>query len=351
LFNLFKQLIKERHLILINLYHPCRAINSFLALLSYKLKLIKPLGKPIVIDMEPTNFCNLRCEHCQVTHWDKAKKRLTMEKFKKWIRHFSLASRIKLQGMGEPFLNKELPDIIKELEKKSFYIKVISNGTILTDAVHEAVTQTKNFCITISFDGADKKIFEKIRIGSNFDKIKENITKIINSKSRKSKVSTFMVGFEENKEQIKPTIELMAKLGVEEFHLRLFVINFGQNDLNSKTLKHQIKFNNKVHLKDEFLDIAKKNNIKMHLSNQLYDEKNQCPWPWLGTYVDTEGYVIPCCCIGNAEIYNFGNLDKEDFHTIWYSKKYQQFRRQIRSNDIPKFCRSCYKPHVCKNIN
>ena len=38
---------KDKHLILINLRHPLRGINSIVAILSYKLKLSRPLGKPI----------------------------------------------------------------------------------------------------------------------------------------------------------------------------------------------------------------------------------------------------------------------------------------------------------------
>jgi len=37
-------------MILINLRHPLRAINSILAILSYKLNLSRPLGKPIAVE-------------------------------------------------------------------------------------------------------------------------------------------------------------------------------------------------------------------------------------------------------------------------------------------------------------
>lgn len=344
--NLIKRIIKKKHLVRINLRSPRRALNSLLTIISFKLKLLKPWGQPLVVDMEPTNFCNLKCQHCQVTHWQKPKNCLTMDHFKSWAKPFKTASRIKLQGMGEPFLNKELPAIIKQLEKDHVYIEVVSNGTVMTHEIHEVMTQTRNFNITISFDAADKETFESIRIGSDFDEIKANLTKIIQAKPRHSKVSACMVGFEEHKEQIKPTLELLAGLGVDEFYLQLVVINYGQDSLDETTVEHRLKTKNKSEaLKADLYETARQKGLKMEIANDLFDEQNPCPWPWLGTYIDTEGFVIPCCRVANAEISNFGNLNQQDFRTIWYSKEYQHLREQIKNNEIPKFCRSCYKSH------
>jgi MoaA/NifB/PqqE/SkfB family radical SAM enzyme len=342
--NIIERIVKKRHLVWVNLLCPSRALNSLLAVLSFKLKLLQPWGRPVVVDMEPTNFCNLRCQHCQVTHWQKPKNRLTMDHFKSWVKPFKTASRIKLQGIGEPFLNKELPAMIRELEKENVYIEVVSNGTIMTDEIHEVVTKTRLLSVSISFDGADKETFEAIRVGSNFDEIKANLTRIIQAKPRYSKVSACMVGFEEHKEQIKPTIELLAGLGVDAFYLQLVVVNYGQESLDKRTIEHRIRMKNKADaFKADLRNTARAKRLKMDIADDLFDEQNPCPWPWLGTYIDTEGYVIPCCRVANADICHFGNLDQEDFRTIWHSKGYQRLREQIRNNQIPKFCQSCYQ--------
>lgn len=342
--NIIHHIVKKKHFVWVHLIRPRRVLNSLLALISFKLKLIRPWGRPLAVDIEPTNFCNLKCQHCQVSHWRKPKKCLTLDDLNSWIKQFKTAVRIKLQGMGEPFLNKELPAIIRQLEREKFYIEVVSNGTILTEEIYEVNTKTRHFSITISFDGADKKTFESIRVGSNFDEIKGNLKKLIEAKSRTSKVSASMVGFEENKEQIKATIELLGDLGIDEFILQLVVINFGQDSLNEVTVGHRIKIKNQPHLfKTDLYETARQKGLKMEIIDTLFDEENPCPWPWLGTYIDTDGYVIPCCHVANAEICNFGNLKQKDFQTIWYSKEYNQLREQIKNHRIPNFCRSCYK--------
>lgn len=342
--NIISRIIKKKHLVWVNLIRPRRTLNSLLTLISFKLKLIKPWGQPLGVDIEPTNFCNLKCQHCQVPHWQKPKNRLTLDDFNSWIKQFKTAIRIKLQGMGEPFLNKELPTIIRQLEKGNFYVEVVSNGTIMTEEIYEVITKTRNFSITISFDGADKEIFESIRVGSDFDEIKGNLEKMIQAKPRYSKVSASMVGFEEHKEQIKPTIELLGDLGIDEFYLQLVVINFGQDSLDEETVEHRIQMKNQTDLfKTDLYETARRKGLKMEIIDTLFDEQNPCPWPWLGTYIDTQGYVIPCCHVANAEICNFGNLNRQDFRTIWHSKEYRHLREQIKNNRIPNFCRSCYK--------
>jgi radical SAM protein with 4Fe4S-binding SPASM domain len=347
--NIFKRLLAEWRLIGLNLRHPAKALNSILSILSYKLKLIRPLGKPIAVDIEPTNFCNLRCAHCQVTHWHKPKDRLTTENFRNYMKNFSGASRIKLQGMGEPFLNKELPAIIEELAGHDVYIEIVSNGTIMTDRIREVLTQIPQLTISFSVDGPTKEIFEKIRIRSNFNKVIENIESVVKTRPLKSEIALSTVAFEEHKDQIKPTIALAKKLGIDNFFLQLLVINYGQDKLNGETVEHRVS-ETKAFVR-ELESMARMNKINLKISNDLFDEKNQCPWPWIGSYIDTQGNVIPCCRVANADVCSFGNLNKEDFHTIWYSKGYQRLREQIRTNNIPEFCRSCYKADIANRIS
>ncbi len=346
--KIFKRLLEERRLIGISLRHPRKALNSILTILSYKLKLVRPWGRPIAVDIEPTNFCNLRCGHCQVTHWSKPKESLSLANFRKYIKHFSEASRIKLQGMGEPFLNKELPAIIKELAGQDVYIEIVSNGTVMTEEIRDILTQNPQLSVNFSFDGATKEVFEKIRVGANFEKVTENIERVAKTEPLKSKVILSMVAFEEHKDQIKPTLELAKKIGVKDFFLQLIVVNYGQNTFDPETTKRRVAQTESF--MGEIRDIARENGIDLKISNDLYDEKNPCPWPWLGSYIDTRGYVIPCCRVANADICNFGNLDQEDFRTIWYSRGYQRLREQIRSNELPEFCYSCYKAGIVEKM-
>jgi radical SAM protein with 4Fe4S-binding SPASM domain len=101
-------------------------------------------------------------------------------------------------------------------------------------------------------------------------------------------------------------------------------------------------------LMNDLEEYAKAVGMNLSIQHELYDEQNQCPWPWLGTFIDVTGNVIPCCRVANADICSFGNLKEQSFDEIWKSDGYNHLREQIRTNDIPVFCDSCYKADFIK---
>ena len=46
---------------------------------------------------------------------------------------------------------------------------------------------------------------------------------------------------------------------------------------------------------------------------------------------------------GNNISVNMGDINDDDFLTIWNSKKYQNFRKNINENNLEDFCKNCYK--------
>ena len=69
----------------------------------------------------------------------------------------------------------------------------------------------------------------------------------------------------------------------------------------------------------------------------------QCVWPWESSYISKSGDVVPCCIIGDEKVVSFGNIKENSFKEIWNSKNYKTFRDNIRKNEIPDYCKNCYK--------
>ena len=62
--------------------------------------------KPLTMDVEPTTGCNFRCTMCQVSSPDFKAKNMTIKTFLTLIKNNPQLIKIKLQGMGEPLVNK-----------------------------------------------------------------------------------------------------------------------------------------------------------------------------------------------------------------------------------------------------
>ncbi len=72
---------------------------------------------PAVVFIEVTNRCNLLCETCPRTYFTREPlKTLTFDEFLHIAEQFPAMRRCTLHGIGEPLLNRELPQMIAYLK-------------------------------------------------------------------------------------------------------------------------------------------------------------------------------------------------------------------------------------------
>ncbi|MCK9499614.1 MAG: twitch domain-containing radical SAM protein [Bacteroidales bacterium] len=140
---------------------------------------------PKILELELSNNCNLQCVMCSgivsssIRKHREKKEALKIvyddkfiEQLKEYLPH---AKEIKFYG-GEPFLIDnyyKIWDFLLEIKSKA-KLHVVTNGTSLNDKV-KTYLKNLNFTITVSFDAMKKDLFESIRVGANFEKVKSNI--------------------------------------------------------------------------------------------------------------------------------------------------------------------------------
>jgi 7-carboxy-7-deazaguanine synthase len=73
--------------------------------------------------------CNLRCSYCDSTFSYETKDRLTVEQILQQIRKFKPVKLIEITG-GEPLLQNEVYNLIKELNSENYNILLETNGSI-----------------------------------------------------------------------------------------------------------------------------------------------------------------------------------------------------------------------------
>ncbi len=121
---------------------------------------------PLKLDIDPNNYCNFSCDHCQVTHWSKPKTNLDLAGMTRILNQFPRLYQIKLQGTGEPLLNKAMLPMLALAEQRGIKTTTISNGSVMGSRVLNGLLNTKTD-ITFTIDGANAEVFESIRIGSS----------------------------------------------------------------------------------------------------------------------------------------------------------------------------------------
>lgn len=140
---------------------------------------------PKIIELELSNTCNLQCVMCSgivsssIRKWREKLPPLESHYDEEFVRQLSEflphAKEIKFYG-GEPFLIEtyyKIWDKLLSINSKA-KLHVVTNGTVLSDKIRDYLKKL-NFTITVSFDALDKKLFESIRQGADYDKVKKNI--------------------------------------------------------------------------------------------------------------------------------------------------------------------------------
>ena len=320
-----------------------RKYNSLGLRIANKFKFITIPFLPINLDIEPINICNFKCKHCKVSYWKKNTTKLTVEEFVQIISQFPNLKNIKLQGLGEPLLNKELPFMMKIGNEREIRMEFFSNESIYNEESWDSINKLKNIHITFSMDAASKDIFEGIRNGSDFDVVKDNIKRIV--KGNESKYSFWTVLNKENIEELGGIVDLAVELGIVSIELQTFLSDWNSPDVKVRidTLLFDIseeKFQNNF-------SMAKKNAEKSSVTLKTYDgnyfsKKQKCSWPFTSAFIASNGDVVPCCVIADSDVIKMGNLFETPFKEIWNSEKYKEFRKSISKHELNDVCKKCY---------
>jgi len=321
---------------------PRQLLAHFGLQIAYKLRFNRVPFLPTVVDIEPNNWCNFRCDHCQVTHWDKPKSQLDIKSFSSITDQLPNLLKVKVQGMGEPFLNKSTIELLESLDQRGVVTQTISNGSVLTEKLITRLSKLKHTSIGFSLDGGTRETFEGIRIRGNFDKVTDNVKSLV-SKAPNLDAKFWVVVSNENHHECQEIVNLAKRLGVLKVSFQTFITDWGKDNMKEKTSDISIDEVNNHNYITKAIEVGKKTGIEVsHYKGNMFTAEKPCTWPWTSMMVDASGNVIPCCVIADAETINFGNVFEQKIDKIWNSGEYQSFRKSHAAGDIPDLCKGCY---------
>lgn len=321
--------------------------NFIKFLVSKKSKLLNLNYLPITMDIEPTTGCNFRCTMCQVSSPNFISKNLDYEMFKQVIDGNKQLLKIKLQGMGEPLVNNNFFNMVEYASKYSIVSEITTNGSLLNQNNILKLQQSNLSRITVSIDGATPGIFEKIRVKSNFETVISNCKNLISSYKKKiirPEISAWCVIQNDNVNQFEEIYDLCKEIGFDKLTYQFHISGWGKDEWNNINKNKKIEINS---IKEKIVKIKNKG-IMEGMEINIFEENlltfsKQCVWPWESSYISKTGDVVPCCIIGDEKVVSFGNIKENSFKEIWNSKNYISFRENIRKNEIPDYCKNCYK--------
>jgi MoaA/NifB/PqqE/SkfB family radical SAM enzyme len=178
-----------------------------------------PFAKPRWVYISLSHRCNYNCKMCGVVKILKGYE-LTKEKAYQSFDEISLWDNyltVVLTG-GEPFLRKDIFEIINYGVDKNIKIEVVSNGSLIDSEFADKIIRSKLSNIAISLDGAKEETHDAIRQKGAYKKTLAAIENLVTAKKKNSygpQISVWTTIMKENVKELFDIISLVRDLGVE----------------------------------------------------------------------------------------------------------------------------------------
>ncbi|UCF93544.1 MAG: radical SAM protein [Desulfobacterales bacterium] len=314
-----------------------------------------------LLQVESSLACNLRCIMCP---W-KATRRiapgrglLPPEIWESIRPHLPEVQSIDFTGGGEPLLQPHLAGWIAEAKAAGCETGFLTNGLLLQKHQLQGFLLAGVDWICVSMDGATKEMHESIRIGSDFDRVCENVAQIAALRRRRApKTMINFVLMEMNFHQVEEIIRLAARLGVDQVNYKQCDVIRGEHgqDLGLFDVQETQAIRRLQKALEKARRLARRLNVQTTAFAFTPEEQPVCEQdPRNSLFVRHDGAVAPCInlAIGgpttflgqsvNMPTVHFGRLPEDDLLNLWetatcrfYRERFQQ-RVQAHEKSLMK---------------
>lgn len=322
------------------------------------------LALPKELYIETTTRCNEKCEQCARTHLPRELDRdISLTEVQTIVEQVPSLERVVLHGLGEPLLNRELPEIIAYVRSRGIYALFNSNGLLLNEQRGRDLIESNLNELRISLDGANPRTYAYIR-GVNekaLPRIIKNLAAFERLKrslgAELPKTSLWFTAMRENFEELPQLVDIAAQTGVPEVYVQRFTY-FGKGlaredqSLYRRAKERELALLRAAEERCRDLGIAFR--AAGAATPAVYLEGSGAemsrPWsvcrrPYTLAYITAHGNVFTCCLApfnaGPAREKLLGNVFEQPFEQIWNGERYRAFRAAFESDTPWPQCRSC----------
>jgi MoaA/NifB/PqqE/SkfB family radical SAM enzyme len=199
--------------------------------------------------------------------------------------------------------------------------------------------------IGISMDGADAEMYEKIRVGSNFDRVCENVAGIkdLRNGSRPKTMINFVL-MDLNFHQVEDIVRLASQLGVDQLNFKQCEVIRGDSGKSHGLFgaEETKKIRDLKKSLEKARRLAKKLNIETTAFAFTPSERSVCEQdPRDSLFVRYDGLVAPCInlAIGGPTTFlgkevlmpdvHYGRLPDADLMDLWQSETCEIYRSKF----------------------
>lgn len=284
---------------------------------------------PLYMEVSPSGACNHRCLYCGLDFMEYKPIYLDTDTFKIRLTEMGTLGlkSIMYAGEGEPFLHKDMVEIVKHTRKSGIDVAITTNGVLLKKDIIDSVLPDIEW-IKVSINGATKDTYAKIHRckPDNFERVIENMSYAANLKKDKGYSCTLgmqLLLLPDNYHEVVALAKLACAIG-----MNYLVIKPYSQHPQSKTKKYStIKYDQYEYLWDELKELENddfsvifriRTMKKWDMADKLYHQCLALPF-W--SYIDAGGNVWGCSVYLGNKNFLYGNIYEQTFKEIWEGEK------------------------------
>jgi len=331
---------------------------------------------PVVVVLEITHRCNLRCKMCDLfgTGSDVASMRgdgtsderaLSLAEIARLFRELSSAKPAITISGGEPLLRRDIPDIVAEARRWNLPVTLVTNGMLL-ERYAERLVEAGLATLVVSIDGP-ASVHDEVRgVRGSFEKAFRGVRALAEAKARRGvghptvQMNATITG--DSASTLGQLPRIARRLCVEHLvvsHLWFWAPE--QVDVHNERYAGMCKacVQNLGGLDGLDVDVviaqlrlarrAARGAMTLQILPELSDSDiaryyneplsvvgaRRCISPWVAARILPDGELIPCLDVAG------GNVRDVGFRQAWNSPAIREFRRELRTVRIMPACTRC----------
>jgi MoaA/NifB/PqqE/SkfB family radical SAM enzyme len=264
-----------------------------------------------------------------------------------------------LHGVGEPLLNRELPEMIAYGAGRGAHVVFNTNGVLLDQRRGDAVTAAGLSELRVSLDAATPATYRRVRGADVLPRILANVEAFTARRALRGEhrpvLTIWATALRENLGELPELVRLAGAVGASGVNLQRLVFNG-----LGLAVEEQSVYRDLSARQDEILsacrDAAAQAGITITGSGGTAGEGalvgdategawRSCRRPWKVLYVTAHGTVLPCCIAPFATTdmrpMVLGDVLRDRVAEVWNGPAMRRFRTRHQSDDPPVPCAPC----------
>jgi MoaA/NifB/PqqE/SkfB family radical SAM enzyme len=286
---------------------------------SYKTGATRVPQLPVRLWVESTSRCNLRCGYCPNKDIEKTDHGfMDLDLFKSIIDQVAdHAYDVNLFHRGEPTMHPRLPEMVAYARAKGLYTRIHTNVTLLNEKKARALIEAGLDFLSCSFDGYEKDMYEKNRIGAQFEWTLDHLKRFLALKQALGVKHPFTV---------LQVMEIGAPPKDELKRIRhAFLANFKGLPLDRVVLRTPHNWGGDIFIPELSRDALLADGRKFA----------PCTFLWYSTSIYWDGTVVACPQDFFGKL-GMGHLRDKPLREIWNDTGLVELRRRMAAGDVPK---------------